>query len=569
MDKQPNFLEQFKKACFTFDKHCALQIRDNGSYRKFSYSDLWKYSRRISNYLIESGRGEAECITLLFENRPEWAGCFFGITSAACIAVPLDIKLKDKELTYIINDCKSRLLFVDKNNLEQANRLKKVCPDLQFIVCLDALAEPLQGVIDFSKVEALAEPLLPMQISDEDTALLVYTSGTTGYQKGVQITFSNLMFQMQSFQKILTPSPEDRFLSVLPLSHIFEITCGLFGPLFSGSSVTYLHSLKSKDIVGEIKGSKITLMIIVPLILRLFHNGISRNLEKSSSLVRLYFCLARYICLALGGLGTYLGKILFKKVHQQIGSSLRCFVTGAAPLDPVIGRDFELFGITVLEGYGLTETSPVISVNTLTEKKIGSVGKPIEGIEVRILKEDESAKEGEIITRGPHLMKGYFNAAEKTAEMIRDGWLHTGDIGYFDKQGFLYISGRLKNVIVTGKGKKVFPEELETELLRSPYIKDACVFSRLAKQGLRKGTEQVNAIIVPDMDYFLSHAKKATAEDIHWLIKQEINETSKNIADYKRIVDFKICQQDLPKTTTKKVKRREIDKIFDESTGAR
>ncbi|MBU0635178.1 MAG: AMP-binding protein [Candidatus Omnitrophica bacterium] len=566
------FVEHFEQACRILEDMCAVKIaQEDGRIRQISFRELWHKSKKIAAYLQELDIGQQKCVALLLENRPEWAVCFFGAVLGGCAVVPIEIKLAEKEISHIIGDCQSRVIFASREFLEKAVILRKTCPSLKWIICLDDIDFTLEGgdcenIIGLAAIiENTVEPVISSVRDNNDVALIVYTSGTMGSQKGVQLTLANLSFQLRAYTKILTPGFNDRFLSILPLSHTFEITCGLLGPLFNGSAVVYLGSFKSKDIIQAIGEHKITLMVIVPLALKLIHNGIMRKVEKLTRWKRLCFWGARFLCLSLRNIGRFLGPRLFRKIRTQIGTSLRAFVCGAAALDPKITRDFEIFGITVLEGYGLTETSPVISVNRFGDNKIGSVGKPLGGIEVKILKEKDRDKEGEIITRGPHLMRGYYKDAEKTAQIIRDGWLHTGDIGYFDRKGFLYITGRIKNVIVTGKGKKIHPEEIETELLRSPYIKDACVFGSIAKKGLRKGTEEVKAIIVPDLDYFISTAKLATQEQMQALIKQEINTISRHLAGYKRVVDFRIYNKELPKTTTLKVKRRYVHKLFEDN----
>jgi long-chain acyl-CoA synthetase len=256
------------------------------------------------------------------------------------------------------------------------------------------------------------------------------------------------------------------------------------------------------------------------------------------------------------------GRTLFRSVHKEFGGKLRTFISGGAPLDKDIELDLSALGFRILQGYGLTETGPVISVNTLTESRFGSVGKPLPGVEVMILKEKSADIEGEILTRGPHVMKGYFKDPEKTAEAIRGGWLHTGDLGHLDADGFLYVTGRKKNMIVLGSGKKVFPEEVEEVIGRSPYIKEICVFARTAGRGVRKGHEEVYALVVPDMERF-GQDDVAAKEDIYKKISSEISELSKSLSAHKRIMSFGLYYDELPKTVTKKIRRDAVARIAD------
>ena len=231
-------------------------------------------------------------------------------------------------------------------------------------------------------------------------------------------------------------------------------------------------------------------------------------------------------------------------------------------LDPAVEMDFNAMGFTILQGYGLTETSPVIAVNTFRELKYGSVGKPIPGVEVKLMKPDGTfGEEGEIVTRGDHVMKGYYRNPEKTAEMIKDGWLHTGDIGKFDKDGFLYITGRIRNLIVLGGGKKVFPEEIEEVMSASPYIKEICVIGKKATEGLKAGTEEVFAVIVPNLERFEGDDKK-DKELIRKKVGSEVSRLSGNLAEYKKISEFMLYFDELPKTSTRKIKRNAVKEIM-------
>jgi long-chain acyl-CoA synthetase len=235
-------------------------------------------------------------------------------------------------------------------------------------------------------------------------------------------------------------------------------------------------------------------------------------------------------------------------------------MSGGAPLNTDVEIDFNALGFRILQGYGLTETSPVVAVNTYQRSRFGSVGKPLPGAEVKILKENDSAKDGEILTRGEQVMKGYFQSPEKTAEVIKDGWFHTGDLGYFDQDGFLYISGRIRNLIVLGAGKKVFPEEVEEVMNRSSLIKEICVLGRIATQGIRQGCEEVYAVIVPDFDAF-EQSERADTPKIKERLAQEISRLSENLADYKRIVGFEIWESELPKTASRKIKRKSVSEM--------
>lgn len=351
---------------------------------------------------------------------------------------------------------------------------------------------------------------------------------------------------------------DDQFLSILPVNHLFEITGGFLGPLYYGCTITYCRSLKPTELLKAMQQTGTTVMLVVPLVLKMLHDGIFRRVEGlppgRRRMVQNLFSLAK----RLDRLGVPLGRLVFKSVQRQFGGRLRAFVCGGAPLDPELAYDFSALGLTVLQGYGLTETAPVLTANGLKANRIGSVGKPLPGVEITIVRETPNAPDGEIVARGPNVMRGYYKNPEATAEVLRDGWFHTGDLGYFDRDGFLFISGRKKNLIVTGGGKKVQPEEVEELLSRSPFIKEICVMGRPATGGLKAGTEEVYAILVPNEEQFKAIHTPFDETTIRRTLMEELSGLGKELADYKRPVDFEVWQEELPKTATRKIKRLEV-----------
>jgi long-chain acyl-CoA synthetase len=535
----------------------AMQIKSKERVRKFSYKKLGQKVIRVSSNLIELGIQFYDRIAILSENRPEWAISYFGILASGSVAVPLDTRLKEKELVYILNNSKTKAIFVSGRHLDTLDKISALCPELKFLICMDYVPErPDLIMLDKFRYRKTIQKSRDSKFSD--VAMVVYTSGSTGLPKGVELTYSNLLFQVQTFQMILVSSTDDRVLSVLPLNHALELICGLLGPLYSGACITYLQTSRPEGIVSSMKEIKPSIMTVVPLLVKIIHKAIFQELNNSSVHRRILFFSALNISKLFKKLGVNCGRQLFGRIHRQFGGSLRYMLCGGAPLDKAIARDLDLMGIPILQGYGLTESSPTISVNTLKENRIGSVGKPLPGVEVKILKEHEGDTVGEIITRGPHVMKGYLDDIEKTKEVIKDGWLYTGDLGYLDKEGYLFITGRIKNLIVTGAGKKVQPEELEDLLLKSPYIREACVVGKIAKKGLKKGHEQVYAVIVPDLEHMKLENGELTEDEVKKLVSTEIMKTNKDIADYKKIKGFEIRDGELPKTSTRKVKRKEV-----------
>ncbi|MBI5555594.1 MAG: AMP-binding protein [Elusimicrobia bacterium] len=544
-----------------YSKQTAVQIKDNGCFRKINYNELGCRTSDTAYNLIKTGIERGERVAILAESRPEWSVALFGIISCAAITVPLDTKLSETEIKFILNDSETKAIFVSQKYLETVLQLKPELPNLQTIILLDneVAAAPVLRLVDFKVPEG---EKAYRKLQPDDLALIVYTSGTTGSAKGVELTYRNLLFETMSLHELIAFSPKDRFLSILPLNHMLEITGGLFGPLYAGAEITYGDSLKPTTIMELMKETKTSVMLCVPLVLKMFHNGIFKKIadlpKRQKTLFDFLFALSKILL----KLNFRTGKLFFRKIHRQFGGRLRCFVSGGAPLDPQVELDFNALGFNILQGYGLTETSPVITVNNFRERKYGSVGKPLPGIEVKILTSSETSRaEGEIITKGPHVMKGYYRNEAKTLEVLRDGWFYTGDIGYFDRDGFLYISGRSKNLIVLGAGKKVFPEEVEEVMNESQFIKEICVLGRIAAKGMRKGCEEVYAVVVPNLDNF-PFEQRSNKTAVREKISAEITRLGEKLADYKRIVDFEIWEEELPKTSTRKIKRKILlDKI--------
>jgi len=532
----------------------ALRIKEGDKFCFLSYTELGRRTSDTAYNLKKLGVEYVDRVAILSESRPEWAIAFFGIVSCAGITVPMDIKLSDAEIEFILNDSQAKCLFTSDKFLERIINLKPRLKYLSHIILLDDTEK--EGILLLKDFKVPETEIAHREIKPEDTALIVYTSGTTGIAKGVELTYKNLLFEIMSLHALVNFSSGDQFLSILPLNHMLEITGGFLGPLYAGSTVTYCESLKPTNILSLMQETKTTVMICVPLVLKMFHNSIIKKIEDLPG-------LKRYIAKAMLNISRFLlkfhirtGKIFFASVHKQFGGSLRAFVSGGAPLDPIVELDFNAMGFRILQGYGLTETSPVITVNNFEECKYGSVGKPLPQVEVKIVPNNESgSKDGEIITNGPHVMKGYYNSPEKTNEVLRDSWFYTGDIGYFDDDGFLFISGRIKNLIVLGAGKKVFPEEIEEVMSGSQYIKEICVLGRIAKKGLRKGCEEVYAVVVPNLDMFDKYSRENKGS-IRKKIGSEMSRLGENLAEYKRIMDFEVWYDELPKTSTRKVKRK-------------
>ena len=391
-------------------------------------------------------------------------------------------------------------------------------------------------------------------IDPGDVASLIYTSGTTGRPKGVMLTHRNFLSNVRSVQKANIINKRDCLLSILPLHHSYPFMVNFLGPILIGAKVVYLQSLKGPDILRTIAKRNVTALVGVPQVFAMLRRGMIDGISKVTPPFK-------WIVLSLLRLSGFLrdtlrispGRIIFSSVHKRFGKRFRFFVSGGAKLDPKVSQDLEALGFTILEGYGLTETSPVISFNPPNRIKRGSVGLPLSEVEIKINDPNEEGT-GEIAVRGPNVMKGYYRNPEETDKVIKDEWFYTGDLGYIDKDGYLYITGRTKEVIVLSSGKNIYPEEIEKHYLQSPLIKEICVFGEGKTQGI---ADVLKAVIVPNIEYM----KEKNISNFNEAVKWQINSLSSKIAPYKRIMGYEVYQHTLPRTTLGKLKRYVIKDI--------
>lgn len=540
-------------AALTFGEKTALQMRRGGRFFKITYEELRSRSERAAGGLVALDVHPTTRIAILSENRPEWVLAYLAVLRAGCTSVPLCSLLKVHELRHIISLVKSEYLFASAAFLERAHEITDGLPFFKGIISLDGESE-----LTLADLIARGEDVqfLPAMPSPADLAVLIFTSGTTGKAKGVMLSHKNIVSDVMSVYEGLSYGPRDNLISVLPLYHTFEATCGMLSPLAKGATVTYARSLKSTEIVRDIKDSAATIMLCVPLLYENLLAGIQRGLKKASALNRAIFKAAWGVARGLEYIHVRPGRTLFKSARRKAGlKTLRRMICGGAQLSPEVGLAFRRLGFTFLEGYGLTEASAVVTVEREGEERPGSVGPALPGIDLKIDDPDENGI-GEIAVRGDNVMLGYFEDPEETARTIREGWLYTGDLGRLDKHGYLYVTGRKKNLIVTKAGKNVYPEEIEEELLKSDFVKEVLVVGRTDPQSKRERTQ---AIVYPDYEMIDAdgNLKRMTysREDVEALIGEEVKRCNACLADYKKIKQFELREEEFPKTATGKIKR--------------
>lgn len=554
--REKNVLLLLQDRTEDYKNKIALGIRTAFGWKEFTYKGIGLLSRKLGAFLINDFKiTKGDRIAILSESKPEYGACVFASVLAGTITVPLDIKLTTYELVSILNDCLPRVLIVSLAYLETALELKSKISSIEHILVMDepAYNEQIPSIYTIpNNYEAKWR-----HRSTNSLAMIIYTSGTTGAPKGVEITFRNMLTQMddlaEMYLRIFGEKRSIKLLSILPMNHLFEMTVGFSMMMNWGLTVYYTHSLKPKDILGIMQDKNINFMIVVPAFLKLLKSAIETEVKNSPPLTRFLFNAMFKISKFIPSFR--IRKLLFSKIQKKFGGNFFGCISGGAPLDVSVGEFFERIGIRVYQGYGLSETSPVVSVNVDKRGVMASVGRPLKSFEAKI-----DPDSGELMLRGPAVMKGYHNQPEMTAEVIdSDGWLHTGDIAKIDKDGHIYITGRIKNMIVLSGGKKVFPEEVESVLEKSPMFAEVCVFGASRKDGSKEGTEDIVAVVVPKDEII---EKTADDRELETIIRHEAKILSERLAPYKRPINIIVKKDALPKTTTRKLKRQEIKKEF-------
>ena len=489
-----------------------------------SYADLLAHSSALASLYFSS---PGERIVLFSENRPEWISALYSIWRNRCIAVPVDALSPAEELAFVLSQTEPVALFCSAKTLAAAQAAVRLAPGLATrLISFDGEA--------FPSIPSGAIASCPLLSGPADSlAAILYTSGTTGNPKGVMLTFGNLKVNLESVcDRVPIFTGESRTFALLPAHHILPLMGCVMAPLYSGGSIVLSHSLDPAEMVATMRRHKATILIGVPRLYALFRKAIVDNLKKSPVGSLLY-----RISMAIGRLSA--SRILLFPVQRKFGGHLRQMVSGGAPLDRDVARDLAACGFEVLEGYGMTECAPMITFPRPGSIRLGSCGNPCLPDSVRI-------EDGEVLARGPHVFAGYWKNPDATAEAIRDGWLHTGDLGYLDPDNFLFITGRKKEIVVLPNGKKVNPSELEEKLAAmSPDVKEVAVVLR---------NDLLHALIVPAPG-FLDGIPAKQADHFRWNLLEPYNRL---VSPAKKITQLTILSGELPKTRLGKLKRHEL-----------
>ena len=491
----------------------AIYGRDNGNW---TYQELWNNSTQVASYLTRRGVTKGDRVIIWGDNRPEWVAAFFGSVLIGAIVVPLDAQSTGEFFSLIENETQPAFMFLGS---EQLSRTEPKSIETMLFDDFKDLIQPLERTREIYDFEP---------ISPEDVAELVFTSGTTGRPKGVILTHGNICSNVKMAGAAFEVTPSNRVLAILPLSHMFEQVADLLVPLSGGALIIYISTLRPDVIFGAMSHYGVTNMGCVPRVLELFADGIKREARVQGKL-GLLERIHRIAC----KLPFAWRPKLFKSIHRHLGGSFKYFVVGGARLDPLLGRWWEGLGIKVVQGYGMTEASPVVSSGTLTDRDHSSVGRPLPGVEVKI------ADDEEILVRGPNVTTGYWQNDIATQNAFQDGWYMTRDLGYFDNQGRLHIRGRKDNMFVLPNGMNVYPEDIEQVLYEDSRLADAVVL------GLEfQGDMEVHGVVLTD--------DTAAVPDI-------IRTANQKLASHQRIVRYTAWPEaTFPMTPTMKPKRTEI-----------
>jgi long-chain acyl-CoA synthetase len=574
----------FLHTCRTYLKDDLLAAKRDGRYVPITTAEFEARVRNLSAGLCALGLRPGYKVVIFSENRPEWVITDFAVLCAGGATVPIYTSLMPEQLKYIINDSDAVIVVCSNRDLWlKIDAIRRELPKVRHFLMIDEEAPAgvttLGEVAGRGKAAAAADPgafdATAEAIKPDDLASIIYTSGTTGIPKGVMLSHGNFVSNTKSLDAVTEFVQTDQILSFLPLSHVLE-RMTTFSFLYKGASIAYAESI---DTVAEnLVEVRPTIMISVPRLFdkiyaRVMDNILTQSLPKR----RVFFwalgvgkkCGARKlrgepIPKALAAQRKLAEKLVFSKIVERTGGRVKFFVSGGAPLSKDVAEFFYALGITILEGYGLTETSPVLACNTFEKLRFGTVGPPVPSVDIRI------APDGEVLARGPNVMKGYYKKEAETREAMEGGWLHTGDVGYFDPDGFLVITDRKKDLIVTAGGKNVAPQPIENLLKANPYILNAVVVG-----GSRKF---ISALIVPDFEKlepyarangipFKDRAELCDREEVRDFMLAEVNRSTPDLASYERIKKIALLDRDFEisageMTPTLKVRRSHVEEKF-------
>ena len=563
-----DLLDLFDTSVKRFPTRIAMRIERDGRKEQYTFEDVNELTLRAAGFFAKNGIATGSRVILFSNNMPEWGMTYFGILKAGATAVPIDPASSVDEIIAFAKASEASAIAISPKLAAEAPELAE---KLTAAFTPEAIGKKRGSKSDAGKTlaapvvwtfdeifdipteieEAKRNALLPAKIHSNNIASLIFTSGTTGTPKAVMLSHKNFVHMVSMLSSVLDMDITDGVLSVLPMHHTFEFSAGFLTPFSNGTQITYLNELSAEELARSIENSHVTGMVGVPALWEMLHRRIKTRLrERGDWLADLADNVIEFNAWIRDNTPFNLGPIVFFPIHQGMGGQMRYLISGGSALSEKVQKDLHGLGFTVLEGYGLTESSPVLTVARPGNKLLkGSVGKPLPGVEVKIDKPDENGV-GEVLARGQNVMTGYYNNEEATEAVLQDRWLRTGDLGKLDEDGNLYIVGRSKDVIIDSNGKNIYPDEIEDLYGKSPYIKEMSVVGLTDDDG----GEKIAALVVPDYEHDIALSRAEANKKV----EEHFREVSAGLPFFKRVKVLHITPFELPRTATRKVKRPEV-----------
>lgn len=533
----------------------AYKIKiENGKYEIFTHNEIREMIDALGTSLINLGL-KGKRIAVIGENRYEWEIAYLSIVCGTGIVVPLDKSLPENELKELIERSEIEAIFYSKKYEESIKRIRYSHKNkLKHLIAMD-LNSHSEGIYSQKELIETGKKLIDKgnrefinaEINAEEMSIMLFTSGTTSKSKVVALSHKNICSNLMDIGSIIDVTSEDVLLSILPIHHVFECTVGFLFSLYKGAQTVFCDGLR--HVVENLKEYNVTVMACVPAIYERTFMNIKKQIERQGKLEEILENEEKYKNASMEQ-----RKEVFKEIHNMIGGKVKLFISGAAALDPKIEEKYRLLGINIVQGYGLTETSPVVAIGTNKYYKTGSIGKTVPSVEAKIVNANDEGI-GELIVRGPSIMLGYFNNKKATNEAIKDEWFYTGDLARIDEEGYIYICGRKKSVIVLKNGKNIFPEEMENLVNKIEGVEESFVFGK--KQSEDKNDIKINVKIVFNREIIKDVYKVEADEEIHDVLASKIKEINKTMPKYKAIKGIILTEEPLIKTTTNKIKRQD------------
>ena len=552
--------EIFKRSIEKYKNNIYILERPNhdhkAKFEEFTYERFGNDAINLGTGLMKYLNLANERIIIIGENTYYWYVSYFSILCGVGIAVPVDKELPNNEIENVIKRSHAAAVIYSKKKKDAIDKIKDNLPMVKYFIEMNS-NDGVQGrdvgiehvIVEGKKLtDAGNTEYMDVEIDPEEFKFLIFTSGTTSQAKGVMLCHRNLAENVNAVSKYVKIYERDRFFSVLPLHHTYESSIGALLPFANGSSVAICGGLRY--IVPDMQEAKPTAMLAVPLLVESLYKKINQSIEKSGKAGLVNSML--HLTNALKSVGIDIKRKVFKEIYDNLGGNMRIIVSAAAPIDKKIGKWVQDIGIEFLQGYGLTETAPIAALTPECDPRVGSVGLPVNCAQIKIHNPNENG-EGEIWIKSQTLMLGYYEDEEATKEVVHDGWFNSGDIGYQDKDGYVYVTGRSKNVIVTQNGKNIYPEEIELLLSKIPEIQECMVYGKEVE-----GEKEliISVKVIPNMEEIENlHGKDLSEEEIHKIIWNKIKEVNKSLTSYKAIKNLEIKHDEFAKTTTMKIKR--------------